>query len=31
MTARYDGKARGTGVARQVAMFRQQRRGKDQP
>ncbi len=30
MTARYDGKARGTGVARQVAIFRQQRRGKDQ-
>lgn len=28
MTARYDGKTRGTGVARQVAQFRQQRRGK---
>ncbi len=28
MTARYDGKTRGTGVARQVALFRQQRRGK---
>ena len=27
MTARYDGKTRGTGVARQVALFRQQRRG----
>jgi integrase/recombinase XerD len=26
MTARYDGKARGTGVARQVAQFRAQRR-----
>ena len=31
MTARYDGKARGTGVARQVAIFRQQRRGRNQP
>jgi integrase len=31
MTARYDGKARGTGVARQVALFRQQRRGKAPP
>ena len=31
MTARYDGKARGTGVARQVALFRQQRKGKVQP
>lgn len=31
MTARYDGKTRGTGVARQVAIFRQQRRGKAQP
>lgn len=28
MTARYDGKVRGTTVARQVALFRQQRRGK---
>jgi integrase/recombinase XerD len=28
MTARYDGKARGTGVARQVAIFRQRRRGE---
>ena len=27
MTARYDGKARGTGVARQVAQFRARRRG----
>lgn len=31
MTARYDGKARGTGVARQVAIFRQQRKGKNPP
>jgi len=31
MTARYDGKTRGTGVARQVALFRQQRRGKVPP
>lgn len=31
MTARYDGKVRGTGVARQVALFRQQRRGKAPP
>lgn len=28
MTARYDGKARGTGVARQVAAFRQKRSGR---
>ena len=28
MTARYDGKARGTGVARQVAQFRARRRGQ---
>jgi integrase/recombinase XerD len=31
MTARYDGKARGTGVARKVAIFRQQQRRKEQP
>jgi len=31
MTARYDDKARGSGVARQVALFRQQRRGRGAP
>jgi integrase/recombinase XerD len=30
MTSRYDGKARGTGVARQVAVFRERRRGVGQ-